>query len=193
MDVADIKRLAQQTGVGLTAAKAALVKAGSFEQALTQMQAKGLAKVASRADRPTSAGQIAAYVHEGRIGVLVELACETDFVARNQLFGELAHNLCLQVAASNPQHLSQDTLPRAVVTEQTKVITKAAQEEDLPADKLDQVVAGRLAKQWSEICLLEQVYIKETSQKVSDYLAQVSAQLGERIVIERFCRFALGQ
>ena len=139
----DIKKLRTLTGVGLTEAKRALEAAqGNFEVALEAMRKQGQAKVAKRADKQALAGVLASYLHDKRIGVLVELNCETDFSARHELFLDLAHNLCLQVAANGPTFVDEHQLPEAMVAE----IRQAAEAEKLPADKLELVVSGRCRK-----------------------------------------------
>ena len=169
-----IKKLKQLTGVGLTVAKQALESAGGdFNRALRQMKAKGLAQAQGKAGKPTTAGIIISYVHDDRIGVLVEISCETDFVARNDQFQSFAKNIALQVAASRPEYLNSEQL------------TNEQKSEFAAPSELEKFIA--------QACLLNQTYIKDPKLTVNDYLQSAIAQLGENIVIERFSRLERGQ
>lgn len=189
--IEEIKKLREMTGVGLTEAKQALQAAdGDFDKALEAMRAQGLAKVAKRAERETTAGVIGSYLHDGRIGVMIEVACETDFVARNQLFVDLVHNLTLQIASQQPAYVDPDHIPAEILEKERQ---SRQEKVNVAPEKLEMVMTGQMNKFYQEVCLLNQSYLKDGSLKVSDYLAQVSAQLGEKIVVIRFIRWELGE
>ena len=189
-----IKRLRELTGVGITDAKNALVEAdGDFDKALEEMRKKGMTKAEKRGEREARAGIIGSYVHDNRIGVLVEVNCETDFVARNENFTDLVKDICLHVAASAPQYVSVDDVPadereKIAVEFKDKVVA-----EGKPADKADMIVEGMLKKHFAERCLLDQPFIKNPDQTVGDYVKEAIAKLGENIVVRRFSRLMLGE
>jgi elongation factor Ts len=193
-DIAEIKRLRELTGVGMTDAKHALEAAhGNFDQALQAMRKKGLTKAEKRGEREARAGVIGTYNHDGRIGVLVEVNCETDFVARNEIFTNLVKDIAMHVAASNPQYLSEEQIP---ATEREAIVAEfkeKAADEGKPADMVDKIVAGQVKKYFAERCLLEQPFIKDPDQTVGTYVTDHNARLGENIVVRRFSRFALGE
>ncbi len=194
IDIAEIKRLRELTGVGMTDAKKALeAAAGDFDKALSEMRKKGLTKAEKSAAREARAGIIGSYVHDGRIGVLVEVNCETDFVARNEKFTELVKDLTLHIAAAAPLYVSADEIPaeeRDRVTAEFKEKTAA---EGKPADMVDRIVDGQTKKYFAEKCLLDQPFVKNPDQTVQEYLKQNIAKLGENIVVRRFNRMALGE
>lgn len=191
--VEDIKKLKDLTGVGLTDAREALKEAdGNFEKALEAMRKKGLTRAEKRAERETCAGVIDSYVHDGRIGVLVEVNCETDFVARTEEFKALAHEIALQIAAMNPIYLSLEDVP---AEEMERVKVEALASDDLagkPADIAEKIVAGRIEKYFAEKTLLKQAYIKEESKTVEAVVKDAIAKLGENITIKRFTRIEMG-
>jgi elongation factor Ts len=194
LDINEIKRLKDLTGVGLTDAKAALEEArGDFDKALQAMRKKGLTKAEKRGEREARAGLVGTYNHDGRIGVLVEVNCETDFVARNQIFQDLVKDLALHIAASNPQYVSVDEVP---AEEQEKVkaeFTEKAKAEGKPADMVDKIIDGQLKKHFAERSLLDQPFVKNPDQTVGDYVKEHNARLGENIIVRRFARIALGE
>jgi elongation factor Ts len=194
VDLAEIKRLKDLTGVGLTDAKAALDEAkGDFDKALEAMRKKGLTKADKRGEREARAGIIGTYNHDSRIGVLVEVNCETDFVARNEIFTDLVKDLTMHIAASNPQYVSIDDVP---AEDQEKVKTEFAEKakaEGKPADMVDKIVEGQIKKHFAERCLLEQPYVKNPDITVGAYVKEHIARLGENIVVRRFSRIALGE
>ena len=191
--ISEIKQIHDLTGVGLREAKKALETYGSFEVALKAMQAKGMSRAADRAGRQTQAGVIKSYVHDNRIGVLVEVNCETDFVARTDDFLAFVKDVALQIAASAPLYLSSEDVPQAALDHERDLLRQQAQQENLPADKLDMIVDGRLSKDMSEKCLLSQDFIKDNQQTMDDLLQAVRAKLVENITIKRFIRFELGK
>ncbi|NCO10331.1 translation elongation factor Ts [Candidatus Saccharibacteria bacterium] len=193
VSVDDIKKLKELTGVGLTDAKLALVEAdGDFDKALEAMRKKGLTKAEKKADREALAGIIDSYVHGGRIGVLVEVNCETDFVARTDGFKEFAHMVALQVASMAPVYVSQDDIP---ADELERVRNEALASDTLkskPADIAEKIVDGQVKKHFADKVLLNQNYIMDDSKTVEQYLKENVAKTGENIVIRRFNRIELG-
>ena len=193
VSIDDIRKLKELTGVGLTDAKVALVEAdGNFDKALEAMRKKGLTKAEKKADREALEGIIDSYVHGGRIGVLVEVNCETDFVARTDGFKEFAHYIALQVASMNPQYVSEADIP----AEEVERVRKEALESDAlkskPADMVEKIVDGQVKKHFADKVLLNQAYIMNDSQTVGEFLKENVAKTGENLVIRRFTRIELG-
>jgi elongation factor Ts len=194
ISIENIKRLKDLTGVGLTDAKAALAEAnGDFDKALEAMRKKGMTKAEKRGEREARAGVIGSYVHDGRIGVLVEVNCETDFVARNEKFSELVKDICLHVAASAPEYVGAENIPSEVRDRQASEFKEKVVAEGKPADKADMIVEGMLKKYFAEKCLLDQPFIKNPDQTVGDIVKEANAQLGENIVVRRISRLQLGE
>lgn len=194
IDIAEIKRLRELTGVGMTDAKKALDEAnGDFDKALAEMRKKGLTKADKRGEREARAGVIGSYLHDGRIGVLVEVNCETDFVARNEIFTALVKDLAMHIAASNPQYVSADNIPEADKEAARAEFTDKVKAEGKPENMAGQIVEGMLKKHFAEKCLLDQPFIKNPDQTVGDYVKDHNARLGENIVVRRFNRMALGE
>lgn len=193
VSIEDIRKLKELTGVGLTDAKTALVEAdGDFDKALEAMRKKGLTKAEKKADREALEGIIESYVHGGRIGVLVEVNCETDFVARTEGFKDFAHQIALQVASMSPVYVSEDDIP---ADELERVRTEALASDALkgkPAEMVDKIVDGQVKKHFADKVLLSQAYIMNDSQTVADYLKETIAKVGENVVIRRFTRIELG-
>ena len=193
VSIEDIKKLKELTGVGLGDAKNALVEAeGDFDKALEEMRKKGLTKAEKKADREALEGVIDSYVHGGRIGVLVEVNCETDFVARTDGFKDFAHQIALQVASMAPVYVSEDEIP----AEEVERVREEAKSSDAlagkPADMIDKIVDGQVKKHFADKVLLSQSYIMNDSQTVGEFLKETIAQTGENIVIRRFKRIELG-
>ena len=190
----EIKRLRQLTGVGITDAKQALVEAkGDFDKALATMRAKGLTKAEKRAEREARAGLVGSYVHDGRIGVLVEVNCETDFVAKTDEFKELVKDLTLHIAAADPQYVSFEDVPsgdQQAVEEELAAKAKAAGK---PAKMISSIVEGGLKKHFAERSLLDQPFVKQPEISVGELVRETAAKLGENIVVRRFTRFGLGE
>ena len=194
IDIAEIKRLKDLTGVGLTDAKAALEEAkGDFDKALQAMRKKGLTKADKRGEREARAGVVGTYNHDGRIGVLVEVNCETDFVARNDIFQDLVKDLAMHIAASNPQFVSTDDIPADEKAKVEAEFKDKAAAEGKPADMIDKIVAGQVQKHFAGRCLLDQPFVKNPDLTVGDYVKEHNARLGENIVVRRFSRIALGE
>jgi elongation factor Ts len=190
-----IKELRDATGAGMMDCKEALVNAdGDFDKAVDFLREKGLAKAAKRAGREASDGIVEVYSHgDGRIGVLVEVNSETDFVSRSEAFRNFAHEMALQVAASSPMCVSEDQLTEEALERERNVARNQAIEEGKPENILDRIVGGRLEKFKDEVVLLRQTYIRDTSMTVQDLLNEVISSLGENIVIRRFVRWELGE
>lgn len=194
MNIEDIKRLKNLTGVGLTDAKAALTEAGGdFDKALEAMRKKGLTKAEKRGEREARQGIVGTYNHDGRIGVIVEVNCETDFVARNEIFTDLVKDVAMHIAASNPEFVSTDNIPADVREKAKAEFTEKAKADGKPENMLENIVEGMLKKHFAEKCLLDQPFIKNPDQTVGDYVKEHNAKLGENIVIRRFSRIALGE
>lgn len=194
LDIAEIKRLRELTGVGMTDAKKALEDAsGDFDKALAEMRKKGMTKAEKRGEREARAGVIGSYLHDGRIGVLVEVNCETDFVARNDIFTGLVKDLAMHIAASNPQYVSIEAVPMEDRDAVKAEFAEKVRLEGKPANMVDQIVEGMLKKHFAEKCLLEQPFIKNPDQTVGDFVKEHNARLGENIVVRRFNRMALGE
>lgn len=193
ISIDDIKKLKELTGVGLTDAKGALVEAdGDFDKALEAMRKKGLTKAEKKADREALEGVIDSYVHGGRIGVLVEVNCETDFVARTDGFKEFAHMIALQVASMSPVYVSEADIPADEVERVREEAKASPALAGKPADMLDKIIDGQVKKHFAEKVLLNQSYIMDDSKTVGAFLKETIAQTGENIVIRRFKRIELG-
>lgn len=194
IDIKEIRRLRELTGVGITDAKKALEEAdGDFDKALTAMRKKGLTKAEKRGEREARAGIIGTYNHDSRIGVVVEVNCETDFVARNDIFTDLVKDISMHIAASSPIYISADDVPEKDKKKITEEFTEKVKAEGKPENMIGKIVDGMVAKHFAEKCLLEQPYIKNPDQKVGVYIKENIAKLGENIVVKRFSRMALGE
>ncbi len=190
-----IKELREATGAGILDCRNALQQAdGDFEKAVDALREKGLAKAAKRADKDASEGMVELYSHgEGRVGVMVEVNCETDFVARSDPFREFAHEIALQVAAMSPQYLRVEDIPQPVIDREREIARKRALDEGKPENIVERIVEGRLEKFYDDVCLLRQAYIRDDSLTVEKLLLDNVAALGENIVIRRFERWELGE
>lgn len=194
VSIEDIKRLKDLTGVGLTDAKAALNEAdGDFDKALEAMRKKGITKAEKRGEREAREGRVASYVHDNRIGVLVEVNCETDFVAKNEKFEELVKDVAMHIAASAPLYVSEEDISDEVKDAKTAEFSEKAKADGKPADMVEKIVGGQVKKYFAEQCLLEQPFIKNPDQTVGDLVKEANAQLGENIVVRRFSRIQLGE
>jgi elongation factor Ts len=190
----DVKRLKELTGVGLTDAKAALEEAnGDFDKALEAMRKKGLTKAEKRGEREARAGLVGTYNHDNRIGVLVEVNCETDFVARNEIFTTLVKDLAMHIAAINPEYVSIEDVPAAVREAARAEFAEKVKNEGKPENMIDNIVTGMLKKHFAERCLLDQPFVKNPDQTVGELVKENIAKLGENIVVRRFSRIALGE
>ncbi|MBC7346344.1 MAG: translation elongation factor Ts [Clostridia bacterium] len=190
-----VKELRQRTGAGMLDCKEALKETGGdIERAIERLREKGLAKAAKKAGRATAEGRVESYIHAGgKIGVLIEVNCETDFVAKTPEFRELCRELAMQVAASRPEYVSRDEVPEEVLEKEKSILRAQALHEGKPEKVVDKIVSGRLEKFYAEHCLLEQPFIKDLDRAVKDLLAEKIATMGENIVVRRFVRFELGE
>ncbi|NPA92889.1 MAG: translation elongation factor Ts [Chloroflexi bacterium] len=190
-----IKELRAATGAGIMDCKNALVEAnGDFDKAVEILRKKGLAKAAKRANREASEGVIELYSHgDGRVGVMVEVNCETDFVARSEAFRKFAHEVALQIAAMSPQYVSEEDIPEDVLEREREIAREQALREGKPEKIVERIVEGRLKKFKDEVCLLNQAYIRDDKITIRDLLNQNIAAIGENIVIRRFVRWELGE
>lgn len=192
-----VKELREQTGAGVMDCKAALeASSGNIEKAVEFLRKKGLADAQKKAHREAREGLVGSYVHAGgKIGVLVELDCETDFVARTDGFKDLLKDLSMQVAASNPRYVAREDVPADVIEREREIYRQQMADQKKPPQVVDKIVEGKLEKFFSESCLLDQPFIKDASgkTKVKDLVTEVSAKMGERVVVRRFSRFVVGE
>ncbi len=195
VDAKLVKTLREMTGAGVLECKKALEETnGNLEEAVELLRKRGIAKAAKKAGRETKEGIIHAYIHAGgRIGVLLELNCETDFVARNEVFKELANEIALQIAAMRPQYVSRDTVPKEVIEKEGEIAREAALAEGKPEHIAEKIAEGKVEKFLKEVCLLEQPYIKDDKKTVEDLIKEYIAKLGENIQVRRFTRYELGE
>jgi len=191
----DVRRLRELTGAGMMDCKRALQEAeGDFDRAQELLRERGLAGIEKRKGRAASDGVVESYVHgEGRIGVLVELNCETDFVGRTEEFRTLARELAMQVAAQAPRWVSRDDVPEDVVQSEKKIYAERARQMGKPEKVLDRIADGMLEAFFKETVLLDQPYIRDDAQQVGDLVKDVAAKVGENVVVRRFARFQLGE
>lgn len=186
-----IKELRELTGAGMLDVKEALEASGMDKDAAVEfLRKKGAIKMAKKADRATREGILESYIHGGRIGVLVELNCETDFVARTDDFKTLARELALQIAASNPTYVSVADVPESVVAKEREIYSEHT--EGKSAEIVEKMLTGRLQKFYEEVCLLEQPYVKNPDVKIKDFIAEAVSKMGENVLVRRFARFVLG-
>lgn len=190
----DVMKLRELTGAGMMEAKKALVEAdGNVEKAIEALRKSGASKMAKKAERTTAEGRVQTYMHSnGKLGVMVEVLCETDFVARNEQFIELANDLALHIAASAPKYVSREHVPAEVVEKERAFVTESLANENKPADIIAKIVDGRMNKFYEEICLLEQKFVKDDSITVTQLLEEKVRTIGENIRIGRFVRVQLG-
>lgn len=194
MDIEQIKRLRELTGVGITDAKNALVDAnGDFDKALEAMRKKGLTKAEKRGEREARAGIVSTYNHDSRIGVVVEVNCETDFVARTDEFTDLVKDIAMHIAASAPLYVSNEEIPQEVREAKRAEFAEKAKSEGKPENMVDQIVDGMLKKYFAEQCLIDQPFVKNPDQTVGEFVKDGIARLGENIVVRRFNRIAIGE
>ena len=189
-----VKQLRERTGAGMMECKKALVESnGDIGGAEVVLRKQGIASAAKKSTRTTKQGVIGAYIHAGsQIGVLIEVNCESDFVARTADFQELVHDLAMQVAAADPQFVRREDVPAAALEKEREIARARALAEGKPEKILDKIVEGRLAKYYEEICLLEQPFIKENTTSIADVIKTKIAKLGENISVTRFVRFKVG-
>lgn len=190
-----VKDLRQRTGAGIVDCKTALQEAkGNIEEAIDYLRRKGLAKAAKKVGRITTEGLVASYIHPGgKIGVLVEINCETDFVAKTEEFQTFVKNMAMHIAAANPQYIRREDIPQEVIEREKQIYRTQALETGKSEKVVDKIVEGKMERFYSEVCLLEQTYIRDPDLTVKDVLDALIAKIGENINIRRFVRFQLGE
>lgn len=190
-----VKELRERTGAGMMDCKKALTESnGDMDKSIDFLREKGLAAAAKKASRIASEGLVEAYIHGGgRIGVLVEINCETDFVAKTEGFKALTKAIAMQIAASNPQYVSRSEVPADVIEHEREILRAQALNEGKPAPIVDKMVDGRIEKYYKEVCLLEQPFIKDPDKTVTQYITENIAKIGENISVRRFTRYQLGE
>ena len=192
-----VKELRECTGAGVMDCKAALeASKGDMQGAIEHLRKKGLADAAKKAHREAKDGVVASYIHPGgKIGVLVEINCETDFVARTDDFQQLVKDVAMQVAAANPSYVSREDVPGAVVEKEREIYRQQMADQKKPPQVVDKIIEGKLEKFYAESCLLEQPFIRDASGKtrLKDMVDQSTSKMGERIVVKRFARFQVGE
>jgi len=195
IDAVVVKNLREKTGAGMMDCKKALVEtAGDIEKAIDFLRKSGISKAEKKGERTAKEGLVFSYIHHGgRLGVLLELNCETDFVAKTDGFSDLANNISMQIAATNPLSISRDEIDQSVLDREKEIFADQAKESGKPENIIDKIVDGKVEKYFAESCLLEQQYIKDPDRKVFDLITESVATLGENIVINRFIRFAIGE
>ena len=190
-----VKELRERTGAGMMDCKKALSATdGDLEKAIDFLREKGLAAAAKKAGRVAAEGLVEAYIHGGgRIGVLVEVNCETDFVAKTDAFKELVKDIAMQIAATNPSYLKREEVPTAELEHEQAVLAEQARNEGKPEKIIEKMVAGRIEKYYKEVCLMEQPFVKDPDKTISDLITESIAKIGENISIRRFTRYQLGE
>ena len=195
IDAQVVKILRERTGAGMMDCKKALLETnGDLEKAVDHLRKTGIAKAEKKGQRSTKEGLVFSYIHQGgKLGVLLEINCETDFVAKTEGFNELAQNISMQIAATNPVSISREEMDPSILDREKNIFTEQAKDSGKPENIVEKMVEGRVEKFYAESCLLEQQYIKDSDLKVSDLLTEAVSTLGENIVISRFVRFAIGE
>ncbi|OHB83839.1 MAG: translation elongation factor Ts [Planctomycetes bacterium RIFCSPHIGHO2_02_FULL_38_41] len=192
-DILSITKLRESTGAGILECKSALEEVkGDYEKALEIIRKKGIIKAAKKEQRTTAEGRIGTYIHtNGKLGVMVELNCETDFVARNEVFQQFLKDICMQVAATNPVAIRREDIPGQIIEEQKKISMEETKGK--PANITEKIVAGKMENFFKEKCLLEQQFIKDNTKTIQDLLIANIAKIGENMKINRFVRFEVGE
>lgn len=194
IDAKMVAQLREMTGAGMMAAKKALTTTdGDLEKAAEELRKTGVAKAAKKADRETGEGRVHAYIHSnGKIGVLVEVLCETDFVARNDAFVELCNDIAMHVAAADPLYLSRESVPEEVSGKEKELFKEEMMNENKPEDVMEKILEGKMNKWYSDVALMEQAYVKDEDKTIEEFVKEKVATLGENIQVKRFCRFMIG-
>jgi len=195
IDMSLVKKLREQTGVGIMECKKAIIEADNdFEKAVELLRKKGFEKAKSKASRATNQGGIASYIHSNyRIGVLMELGCETDFVAKNEDFLNLQKDICMQIAAMNPKYISEKDIPAEVLEKEKEIYREQLKNAGKPDNIIEKIIEGKLKKFYSEVCLLHQAFFKEDSKTINDLITEKIHKLGENISVKRFIRYQVGE
>ncbi len=195
MDLELIKELRAKTGAGIVDCKKALAEAnGNIEKAIEILREKGIAKAVKKAGRATNQGIVAAYIHTGdQLGVLLELDCETDFVARTDEFKQLANEIALQIAATDPDYIDREDVPEEVIEKEKQIYRKQLEEQKKPAHIIDKILQGKIETFYKEHCLMELPYIRDEKRTIRDLVKEYIAKFGENISVRRFARFKVGE
>lgn len=190
-----VKELRDKTGAGMMDCKNALAESGGdMEKAMEYLRKKGIAKAAKRADREVKEGIVEPYIHPGsKLGVLVEVNCETDFVANTDDFKTFARNLAMHIAASNPLVVSRELLDQETINKELEIYKDQAKDQGKPENILEKIAQGRLEKYYTEVCLMEQPYVKDPNKTIKDLIAETVAKVGENVTIKQFARFRIGE
>ena len=193
IDASSVRELRDRTSAGFLDCKVALEEAnGDFEKAGEILRKKGLAKAIKKGSRGTPEGRVGSYIHtNGKIGVLIEVNCETDFVAKNDVFADLIKDICMQVAATDPTAVSRETVPQDIIDKERKAYSEEF--KDKPDNVRDKIIDGKMESFYKEVCLINQPFVKDNDQTIEDLLKKAIAKLGENIKISRFARFAIGE
>jgi elongation factor Ts len=194
ISAAQVKNLRERTGLGMMECKKALGESGGdIDKAILILRKKGFARAEHKMSRDTAEGMVGSYVHmNGKIGVLVEVNCESDFVARNEEFQEMVKNIAMHIAAANPRFVSADEIPQEVLDEEKEIFAEQFKDSNKPPEIIERIVLGKLNKFYEEVCLLDQKYIKDDKVSIKEYMASFIAKFGENIRVKRFARFQLG-
>ena len=194
IDSKSVSELRAMTGAGIVDCKKALEEAGGdMQKAAEILRKKGIAKAGSKGDRAATEGLVSSYIHgEGRVGVLVEVSCETDFVARTEQFKEFVHEVALQISATNPLYVSREQIPSEVIEKERELAMAEFEGSSKPTDVIAKIAEGKLEKFYSEVCLLDQAFIKDEDKTVGELLKETIAKTGENMQIKRFARYSLG-
>ena len=189
-----IKDLRERTGAGMLDCKKALQEnGGNIEKAMDFLREKGLAKAAKRGDKETKEGKVISYIHaNGKIGVLLELNCETDFVAKNESFDELGKEICLQIAAASPLYINKESVPADVIEKESSILKSQLVEQGKKPEQIEKIIPGKLTSFFSEVCLLEQVHIKDNKKVIRELIQEFIAKFGENITVGKFTRYQIG-
>ena len=195
VDASVVKELRKKTGAGMMDCKKALVEtSGNIDKAIDFLRKSGIAKAEKKGDRTAKEGLIFSYIHHGgRLGVLVELNCETDFVAKTDGFSDLAHNIAMQIAATSPIAVTRKDIDQTLLDKEKEIFTDQAKESGKPKEIIGKIVDGRLEKFYAEFCLMEQQFIKDPDRKIGDLITDAVSTLGENIIINQFSRFSVGE
>ncbi len=192
IEASSVKELRERTSAGFLDCKNALEEAnGDFEKAGEILRTKGLAKAMKKGSRGTPEGRVGSYIHNGKVGVLIEVNCETDFVAKNDVFADLVKNLCMQVAATDPMAVSRETVPQETIDRERRAYNEEF--KDKPDNVRDKIIDGKMESFYKEVCLINQPFVKDNDQTIEDLVKNAITKLGENIKISRFARFAVGE
>jgi elongation factor Ts len=190
-----VKELREKTSAGIMDCKEALkVNAGNLEKAIEYLRKKGINAASSKFNRQTLSGKVESYIHlYGKLGVLVEVNCETDFVANTEEFKEFVKNIAMQIAASNPRYITRKDIPKSIIEKEKDIFYAQVEKSGKPAPIIEKIVEGKLEKYFQENCLMEQIFIRDNNKNIEELLLELIAKLGENILIRRFARFKLGE